>query len=654
MILTGMIPLCFTGLVAAIDTDSLLDEMTDLRRLTRLPDPAYITRQFSSYDRKSKTPGNNDWFANRDRGQYLRVEENNGRKEFVMMDADGPGVIFRIWSANPQGTLRIYIDGNEKPALEANMQQLLKGEFPGLPQPLAGVRARGWNLYFPIAYAKHCKVTSDKGDFYYLVNYRTYAPGTSVTSFTANDIIRLKDKITNVAQRLSSTRAGGGPPADRKKTPFDVTLNPGQEGTLSELSGSKAICGFLVHLDAKDLEAAARSIVAYMTFDGEQTVECPIGDFFGVAPGLIPYASLPLGITKDKPQDMWCHWWMPFSKSSKITIKNLGDQQVRVHGAVARVPNKWDESTLLFHAKWRIERDIPTRPLIDWPHLECKGKGRFVGGMLNITNPVRRWWGEGDEKIYVDGESFPSFFGTGTEDYYGYAWCSNQLFVHAYHNQPRCDGPGNYGHSSVNRFHIVDDIPFNKSFKFDIENFHHVGEIKVTRAAVSYWYARPGCTDFFKPITKEDLVLPQVPPYQVRRVKGAIEGEGMKIIQKSGNARPQDVARQCSNDRHLWWTDGKPGDKLVLGFDVKKAGSKKVIIRCIKAHDFAKVQMYINGQKAGRVLDLYCANRKPTKEIDLGTFDLKKGQNTLTIEIVGANEKAAKAYMASVDYLLLK
>ena len=92
-----------------------------------------------------------------------------------MMDTDGPGAIVRIWSANPEGTLRVYIDGADKPVIEADEEGPLGGKVPGLPEPIAGERSRGWNLYFPIPYAKHCKVTSDKGGFYYHVNYRTYA-----------------------------------------------------------------------------------------------------------------------------------------------------------------------------------------------------------------------------------------------------------------------------------------------------------------------------------------------------------------------------------------------------------------------------------------------------------------------------------------------
>lgn len=653
--------------LAAVTTESLLDEMVDLRRLTKFPDPAYTTKQFSSYDPASKTFSDHaGWFANGDRGHYIRVEDVDGRKEHVMMDAKGPGAMVRIWSANPEGTLRVYLDSAKEPVITADMKDILGGKYPGIPTPIAGERARGWNLYFPIPYAKRCKITSDKGGFYYHVNYRTYEAGTDVVSFKADELTRLGARINDIAQRLSNTRAGGGPPAERTKKPFDVTLRPDANAPLWEMDGPKAVCGFLVHLEADDMVAAARQVVLTMKFHGERkddkgkpvlehTVETPIGDFFGTAPGLVPYESFPLGITDDNPQDMWCHWWMPFNEKAAISVRNLGGQDVRVFGAVAVMPEQWNENTLLFHAKWRIEKDVPTRPMSDWMHLACGGtKGRFVGGSLHIINPVRDWWGEGDEKIYVDGETFPSHFGTGTEDYYGYAWCCNERFVHAYHNQPICDGPGNFGNTSNNRFHIIDDIPYTKSFKFDIENWHWHQTCNTTRAAISYWYARPGGWDFFGPITRDDVRITEIPEPQVFRVPGAIEGEKMKVIAKTGTCDPQGLGDRFSGETHMWWRDSKPGDKLTLGFNADKAGRQRVIVRLTRANDYGIVQLRINGQKAGDTIDLYNNGVAPTEEIDLGSFDLKKGENTLTAEIVGANDDAVKAYMFGIDYLLLR
>ncbi|HYG33743.1 MAG TPA: hypothetical protein VEC99_03105, partial [Clostridia bacterium] len=114
----------FAAEPATVTTAKLLEEATDLSGMAVFPSPAYLCKQFSSYDRVSKSPSQ-DWFANGDAGQYLRVEERAGRKEHVMMDAPGPGAIVRIWSANPAGTLRIYLDGAEQPTIESPMSELL-------------------------------------------------------------------------------------------------------------------------------------------------------------------------------------------------------------------------------------------------------------------------------------------------------------------------------------------------------------------------------------------------------------------------------------------------------------------------------------------------------------------------------------------------
>ena len=115
--------------------------------------------------------------------------------------------------------------------------------------------------------------------------------------------------------------------------------------------------------------------------------------------------------------------------------------------------------------------------------------------MLDIENPPgTAWWGEGDEKIYVDGESFPGLFGTGTEDYFGYAWSTPERFEHAYHAQTAAPGNGFGGLWSMNRFHILDPIPFARSLRFDLEIWHWT-ETTVAVDATVYWYARPGGRD---------------------------------------------------------------------------------------------------------------------------------------------------------------
>jgi hypothetical protein len=501
---------------APITTRSLLEEMTDLPGMAEFPNPAYTCKLFSSYDRRSKSPNEEGWFANDDRGNaaiqgidsFIRVEEKPDRKEYVMMDAAGPGAVVRIWSANPEGTLRIYLDGAEKPVLEAPMNEVLGSKFHGLPKPISGELAKGWNLYFPIPYANHCKITSDKNFFYYHVNYRTYMPGAVVKSFQLKQLDTLAAEIKKAAAQLVPQRDDFALGGSTEK--FEVHIPAG--GTVRRtFSGSKAFTQALIRLSAKDMEKTLRGTILKINFDGEECVASPLGDFFASAPGVNPYTSLPLGVSKGG--EMFCHWTMPFKKTAAVELINFTDQDVDVTGELGLKDYKWTENTMHFHAKWRIQTGVPTRPFIDWNFMTAKGKGVYAGAGYFIDNPVTSWWGEGDEKIYVDGETFPSHFGTGTEDYFGFAWCSPELFSHAYHAQTRCDGPGNYGRTSVNRFHILDRIPFTTNFKFDIEVWHWDATCKMDLAVTTFWYAQPGAADGFKPIRAEEAIVPPMAPY---------------------------------------------------------------------------------------------------------------------------------------------
>lgn len=647
----GLAALLFAFSVGAqpITCASLIEEMTDLARLAEFPSPAFTCKQFSSYDRAAKSPTEN-WFANNDCGQYLRVEERDGRKEYVMMDAAGPGAIVRMWSANPAGTLRIYLDGAERPVIEAPMAEWLGGKFPGLPRPIAGEYSRGWNLYFPIPYAKHCKVTSDQGNFYYHVNYRTYGPGTKVETFAVDQLKPLATRIAKLAARLDSPR-GSAAEFGGEAQPFELELPPG-ESVREEFSGPMAFTRAVVKLAAANPERALRGVIVKIAFDGEPCIEAPLGDLFGSAPGINPFAALPLGMTKDG--EMYCHWFMPFRDSATVELVNLSPEPATLTGEIAMKSYTWTPASMHFHAKWRSEFDVPTRPMQDWNYLTAKGQGVFVGVSFAIDNPVKDWWGEGDEKIYVDGETFPSHFGTGTEDYYGYAWCWPVVFTHAYHSQSRVDGPGNYGRTSVNRFDVLDRIPFAKDFKFDMELWHWNAKCKVNMAVTAYWYARPGATDACKPIRAADAIVRPMPAYVVPHVAGAIEGESLKILRVTGTAEPQDWDG-VSAGRHLWWHAGmKPGDALIVAFNAPQAGNFHVFARCLRARDYGIHQLAVNGQPAGPPRDFYNPEVKPSEEMDLGVFELKAGENEFSSTVVGANAQAVKAYMFGLDYLRLQ
>lgn len=659
---------CGAAAGEAVTLHSLLEEMVDRDAVARWPQPAYTCRQASSYDRRSKTPADaNGWFANTDNmdgsGASLRWEEVAGRRECVLADVEGPGAIVRFWSGGqqPKGALRFYLDGAASPVIEAPMQELMSGKL-FVPTPLAILNAgNALNLYLPVPYAKRCKITYDEGQpgkpnapppgRWYNIEYRTYPAGTSVKSFTMADLEAAKPSVERVCETLRQPPV----PVDGKAGSLDQTIEPGKEASVELPSGPAAVRfieGMLIGVAPDQVEQALRSIVLRATFDGEETIWCPLGDFFGSGTGLNALSSWHRSVAKEGT--MSCRWVMPYEKSGRLSLLNLGKQKVgvKLNGIVG--PWKWDERSMHFHAAWRQQFPIPTRPFQDWNYVEITGQGVYLGDTLSVMNPVRDWWGEGDEKIWVDGEGFPSHFGTGSEDYYGYAWGAPALFQGPFCNQVRCDGPGNQGHTVVTRTRALDAIPFTKSLKVDMEVWHWK-DCQVAYAVASYWYARPGAKSNRGPLPDE-AARPIPQPPQPAKVKDALEGETLKIIEKTGGlTEVQHIGLyNWSGDRQLWWRDGKPGDKLALALPVATAGKFAIVVNLTKAVDYGIVQFHLDGERLGKPLDLYNNGVVTTGPKTLGERALDAGEHRLTIEIVGANAAALKRHMVGLDYVKLE
>ena len=619
--------------------------MADLRRLAEFPNPFYKEMQSSSYDRASKEPGTPEWFANGDHTQYIRKEERNGETECVLMEAEGPGTIVRIWTASATQckTLRVYIDGGSEPAIVCNMKDLLEGKYPTFPTPLAGYRGCGWNLYYPIPFSKSCKVTATAVPaFYYEVNHRIYEAGTQVEPFTMERAEVARETALEVAAKLAN-------PADpdvndAECVPFDVLVPPGGPHKAVTITGSKAIrllkinqmLGADLTITDRRYEAMRRCVVR-VRFDSEAeyAIEAPLGDLFGSAPGTNAYNSLPLLVEYNGA--MSSRWFMPFAKSAEIEISNYDTDPIRLTGSIYTEDYAWGPDSLHFHARWRMERQIPTEPPIDWNFLDAIGRGRYVGNMLTIVNPSMLWWGEGDEKVYIDGETFPSTFGTGTEDYYGYGYGSTDRFRHAYHNQPTCDEPPSFGIVCVNRFHIFDDITFAKSIRFDMEVWHWDRLIAIDYATTVYWYAGPGVKSTFAELTADNTPIVYRPP--IFKIEGAIEAEDLEV-KVSGGRSWSDVAGIDYSGGHVsMWTNMRAGDTKTLRLPVAKAGRYGITANfdsdpghgiytatCSRGvYDVA-----VNGVAGPQGMDLASVGIAHPREIDLGTYDLHEGKNDVT------------------------
>jgi len=500
-----------------VTLETLLDEMVDRDAMARFPAPEYRLRQQSSYDRGSKTPEDpKGWFANRDRGHFIRTETNAGRKEWVLMEHEGAGAMGRTWMPDPRitpmvlsgrskaptdlGTLRVYLDGESEPALEGPTYDLFNGttitSYPFGHKSLSSAVS-----YLPIPWAKGCKITMDVAPQYYIFTYREYAEGTKVRSFTTDDLKAAKSKMEHVGERLVNPEN----PSGNLRYSASRTVEPNGQISMKMPAGANAIRTLSLKLGSYDDPQVTRSVVLRIDFDGRQTVWCPVGDFFGTGVGLHPFKGWYRTVAKDGT--MTCRWVMPYRDSAEVSLLNLYDRPVQALLEVAVGDWDWDDRSMYFHGSWRHEADIKTMPRSDWNYITLSGQGVYAGDTLTIWNPKEIWWGEGDAKIWVDGESFPSIFGTGTEDYYAYSYGgqNRRFYEHPFHAQVRVmDFDQNYteeipivrvtqGYSTETRTRAIDAMPFGESLQVDMEIWHWQ-PCEVDYSAATYWYARPGTT----------------------------------------------------------------------------------------------------------------------------------------------------------------
>ncbi|MFA5292320.1 MAG: glycoside hydrolase family 172 protein [Phycisphaerae bacterium] len=665
LILVFSISAGFCNFCSAADEYSyidLLNMLVDMQRVATIPASGEECKQWSSYDRRSKYDAKTgkyiDWEANGDGyGAVNWIRKENGKLVFGEMK--GPGCIWRIWSATAdKGHVRIYLDGAKEPAVDLPFKDYFNCTQEPFNRPaLVHVVANGKNNYIPISFQKSCKIVADK-DYgqYYQFTYTLFSEDTKVPTFKRQLSNEESDALDKVNKKLAESGPDFNPDVKGEKTEeVDIAIGPGQKKTIIEIAGTRAITSIKVkNVFPKDMQQQRqliRELVLQITWDGqkEPAVWAPFGDFFGTAAGLNKHKSITVGVTDEV---LYSNWFMPFEKGAKLELINDGKTEITIPVQIKHIPVNSIKKYGRFHAKWHRDAFLPTEPgrQIDWTILKTQGQGRFCGVELEIWNPRGGWWGEGDEKFFVDGEKFPSTFGTGSEDYFGYAWSSDQVFNHPLHNQTITEG--NKGHISDNRWQIADNIPFQKSFEGSIEKYY-LNSRPTLYNCVAYWYLSANGQDPYKPVALENRIgwypglnypLDIAGIYVLEKPVGEIEAQWMNSFKSS----------KWTDAQQLWWV-GQPGGKLRIGINVKKEGSYEILTRLTKAADYGIIQWYLDGKKISEPMDMYYADGViATKEINLGKYQLSAGQHELDVEIVGSNPAAIKRYMVGIDYIKVK
>ena len=283
---------------------------------------------------------------------------------------------------------------------------------------------------------------------------------------------RIVDKeVPNAANASNAARDLGD---GWKVNPF-VRIKPGETFTMAEIDGMGAI----QHIWMTPTGNWRFSILRiYWDNETEPSVECPVGDFFGMGWG--EYAALnSLAVCVNPGSAFNCYWSMPFRKKCRITMENINEKDpmtlyYQVDYTLTQVP----EDDAYFHAQFRR---LNTNTTSDYTIVDnIKGKGQFVGVYLAWGVNNNGWWGEGEIKFFMDGDGkFPTICGTGTEDYF----CGSYNFdrggqykefctpYSGLHQVIRPDGVyKSQQRFGLYRWHIMDPIRFEKDLKITIQD----------------------------------------------------------------------------------------------------------------------------------------------------------------------------------------
>ena len=261
---------------------------------------------------------------------------------------------------------------------------------------------------------------------------------------------------------------------------FD-SLKAGESVALMDYTGSGIIRRIWLTINDRSPEML-RSLTLAMFWDGasKPAVLVPLGDFFAVSHGQMCAFESAL-FSNPEGRSFNCIIPMPFRRAARVVLRNESAKDL-THlfydidfEAVAKLP----KDALYFHCYWN--RQLDTKLGEDFEILpSVKGRGRFLGVNLGvIANPVYEgsWWGEGEVKMYLDGDTVhPTLAGTGTEDYAGTAWGLGK-FTQTYQGCPVANTTNRMW--SFYRFHIPDPIFFEKGLKVTIQTIGGTGRNKV-------------------------------------------------------------------------------------------------------------------------------------------------------------------------------
>jgi len=270
-----------------------------------------------------------------------------------------------------------------------------------------------------------------------------------------------------------------------------ISIGPGETAILMDTDGP----GCVRHIWVTLSEKFYRSAVIRVYWDGQAhpSIEVPVGDFFcnswGARQDIV---SQPINVNPTGGMNFY--FPMPFREHSRITVENQSSEEMpNLFYQIDYTLEPVHQEALYLHATWRRTNPVPVKEnhvLLD----RVEGQGQFVGTFVSWEQRSEGWWGEGEIKIWLDDDQeYPTICGTGTEDYFGGAWCFGNDFSAPYLGYRKVSGDDVGSRMIMYRFHVLDPIFFKRRIRIELQAIGWQSDSRYLPlqddvASVAYWY----------------------------------------------------------------------------------------------------------------------------------------------------------------------
>ncbi|MBI1389366.1 MAG: DUF2961 domain-containing protein [bacterium] len=582
----------------AIRFSSLIERLTDLSGVYQAPDGdmGVVVSQ-----------GNED--------------DDAGGEWYAAAELPGPGAVTRIWSSDPRGRFRLYIDDAEKPLVECDFDEVFQGGVEPFKKPFvyAGSKSvdAAWS-YVPIPYSRRCRIELN-ARCPYQIDYALFLLDASVEPLSLP--LSKADAAAMTAAAKAFTPASKEPyklSKTLKRKTLLATVSAGARVEAATLEGPGVIRGLRVKWRG-DKDAGGRDLMLKIFWDDEDapSVWAPLYDFFGGR-------AKTLAVGRQDDDVHYCYLPMPFARKASLWIENGAESEThRVEISIDSEPlDHPPERLRTFHAQWRRENDFALHPVpydgqrgeprrnpaLNYDAFKARGDGHVVGAMLNLRPGI-----SGAARVSVDERAWPPMpAGGGAASFFNAAGQESAL------NRPLCANLGDVnGVSEFLRLFTPFPIDFRTQCEIGFER-GPANTLRTDMSSVVYWYQEEPHEPFIQPdpgpareFRRVEFVQPEW------RVEGetaspqplVIEGETALAAASGGVYEPQDMrpyGPNWSGERQLRF-EGL-GEESMLEVQAPRFDySGYYDFECVltRAPDAPVIQMFVNHNDIFQAIDLY-------------------------------------------------